>query len=393
MSIRANRTTRFETAEHVLPGHPDKLCDAAVDAVVDYVRGMFPDGQCGLEAAAIFGSIHLTGRIAANVLTRFHLDVPKLVREAYCSAGYGRDAAGYLWGPDPGQLEITTQFCLGDFEPGEQENRHLSDDQAICTGYANANPGTNHLPPAHWLARRVARNLFDLRLAKGAGQVGPDGKVLISIETDGRAWKPVRASISLNHHEGSDWLLLRHIAEEALEAACGDLPVPPLVLNGAGMFVAGGPNGDNGLAGKKLVVDAYGPTVPIGGGAWSGKDLHKVDRLGGLLARSLAKKAVLAGLCDEALVTLEYTPGCDHPTGISARLDGAEYGEGLLEKLGGFEVGNQAVWAQYVAWKGSLVDLARWGHQMPGTPWEHGPQPGGRFAGGVPRQHLTRIIA
>lgn len=371
MSIRANRTTRLETAEHVLPGHPDKLCDAAVDAIVDHLRGREADGQCGLEAAAVFDTIHLTGRIASGPYAQWMLDIPGLVRDVYRSAGYGVDAAGRLWGPDPDGLVITEKLCQGYFEPGEKENRHLSDDQAVCVGYANRHEATDHLPPAHWLARRVARNLFDLRLSKGAGQVGPDGKVLITVENDGRRWRPVRASISLNHHEDSDWLLLRRLAEEALETACAGLPVPPLLLNGAGMFVAGGPNGDNGLAGKKLVVDAYGPTVPIGGGAWSGKDLHKVDRLGGLLARSLAKQAVLAGLCDEALVTLEYTPGCDRPTGISARLDGAEYGERLLARLGDVELGNQAVWQRYVAWQGSLVDLARWGHQAAGTPWEN----------------------
>ena len=113
-----------------------------------------------------------------------------------------------------------------------------------------------------------------------------------------------------------------------------------LALNGAGMFVSGGPNGDNGLSGKKLVVDAYGPTVPIGGGAWSGKDFHKVDRLGGLLARSLAKRAVLRALAGEVQVTLSYTPGCERPVRVDALLDGRPVGD-LLARLGQPETGNQ----------------------------------------------------
>ncbi len=171
-------------------------------------------------------------------------------------------------------------------------------------GYANDDPETGHLPPAVWLARRIARALRDLRLARGAGQVGPDGKVLVTVERTGCVWRPVSVSISLHHHEASDWLLLRELAERAVARACGDREPPVIALNAAGMFVAGGPNGDNGLSGKKLVADAYGPSVPIGGGAWSGKDLRKVDRLGGLLARELAVRAAQVGLGREVQVTL-----------------------------------------------------------------------------------------
>lgn len=211
-------------------------------------------------------------------------------------------------GPRPEDLRIDTALCLGEFEPGEREHRHLSDDQAICIGYANTMADTNHLPPAHWLANRIGRELFRLRLEKGAGQVGPDGKVLAQVRTDGYSWQPERVSISLHHHEGSDWLLLRRIAEEAVARACAGKRLPELALNGAGMFVAGGPNGDNGTTGKKLAMDAYGPTVPIGGGAWSGKDFNKVDRAGGMLARELALMAVKRAK-REARVELRYELG------------------------------------------------------------------------------------
>ena len=311
-----NNELRTECAEWVLPGHPDKLCDAAVDNIVDFVSSRDASAQCGLEAACIFDRFFLTGRVAALQEVLDACDADELIRDAYRAAGYGTDAAGHVWGPRPEDLQITKALCWGPFAEGERELRHLSDDQAICVGYANSMTDTEHYPPAHWLAREIGRALFDLRLKKGAGQVGPDGKVLARVRTDGRTWEPEHVSISLNHHEGSDWVFLRRFAEEALEQACRGKRLPELILNGAGMFVAGGPNGDNGTTGKKLVMDAYGPTVPIGGGAWSGKDWHKVDRKGGRLAREMALELVTTSGAAEALVRLEYVPGCDGPVHV-----------------------------------------------------------------------------
>ena len=364
------KTEQMESAEFVLPGHPDKLCDAVVDTLVDAVRQGDPEGQCGLEAACVFDRLFITGRIAAHKDVLDALDVDALARRAYAEAGYGVDAAGFAWGPLPEHLRIDTAFCWGEFEAGERELRHLSDDQALCVGYANRLAETDHLPPAHWLARRIGRELFRLRREKGAGQVGPDAKVLARVARRGRDWRPDHVSISLNHHEGSDWILLREIAEAAVATACGDRPVPTLELNGAGMFVSGGPNGDNGLSGKKLVVDAYGPTVPIGGGAWSGKDLRKVDRIGGLLAREMALSAVAESGACEARVTLEYLPGCDGPVRVGVLLDGRP---ARLDRFPGTDAiarDNLGTWRRYVAAEAPLAELARWGHQQAGMPWE-----------------------
>ena len=361
----------FETAEFILPGHPDKLCDAVVDSIVDAVRRGDPEGQCGIEAACVFDRLFLTGRIAARREVLDGIDVDALARAAYASAGYGIDAAGHAWGPMPENLRIDTAFCWGEFEDGERELRHLSDDQAICIGYANTLSQTDHLPPAHWLARRIGRELHRLRQEKGAGQVGPDAKVVVRIQRQGWDWQPRHVSISLNHHEGSDWMRLRDIAEEAVEIACAGLPLPDLALNGAGMFVSGGPNGDNGLSGKKLVVDAYGPTVPIGGGAWSGKDFRKVDRLGGMLARELALSAVAESGAGEALVTLEYIPGCDAPVHVGVLLDGRPADMDTLPVTASIPRDNLGVWQRYVKADVPLVEMARWGHQQNGMPWEN----------------------
>jgi S-adenosylmethionine synthetase len=359
-----------ETAEFILPGHPDKLCDAVVDSIVDAVRRGDPEGQCGLEAACVFDRLFLTGRIAAHREVLDTIDIDALARAAYASAGYGVDAAGHAWGPLPENLRIDTAFCWGAFEEGERELRHLSDDQAICIGYANNQAETDHLPPAHWLARRIGRELHRLRREQGAGQVGPDAKVVVRIERQGMHWQPVHVSISLNHHEKSDWILLRQLAEEAVETACIGKQMPDLVLNGAGMFVSGGPNGDNGLSGKKLVVDAYGPTVPIGGGAWSGKDFRKVDRIGGMLARELALSAVRESGAGEALVTLEYIPGCDAPVHVGVLLDGRPTALDSIPVTLSIPRDNLGNWHRYVAADVPLVELARWGHQQKGMPWE-----------------------
>ncbi len=361
----------YETAEFVLPGHPDKLCDAAVDTIVETLRRRDPGAQCGLEAACVFDSFHLTGRIAASAEALSGLDLEALIRRAWGEAGYGPDAAGLLWGPAPEDLRITAHLCFGEFEDGERENRHLSDDQSICVGYASDDPATDFMPPAHWFARRIGSALLDLRRREGAGRLGPDGKVAVEIRRHGAQWVPTLVSLSLHHTPDADWLALRRIAEEAVETALGGRPVPEIVLNGAGTFSAGGPNGDNGQTGKKLVVDAYGPTVPIGGGAWSGKDLRKVDRLGGMLARELALRAVGAGLGRETLVRLLYLPGGDRPRRLEVRSDGRPLDpEQFLDRIGRPDLSNSGVWSRYRRCDVPLPELARWGHQHPEAPWE-----------------------
>ena len=376
----SNPEPRREAAEFVLPGHPDKLCDAAVDAVVDYVRRREPRAQCGLEAACIFDRFFMTGRIGVphDVWLAQRLqtgEIDRRVRAVYASAGYGEDAAGHCWGPRPEELKIEAYGAglvrVDFFVPGEAEMRHLSDDQAICVGHAVRSPATDYLPPAHWLARRIGRELHRLRAERGAGHVGPDGKVIVHGARSGgvETFRPRLVSISLHHHEKSDWMLLRRIAEEAVETACAGWPLPDVEMNGAGMFVCGGPSGDNGLSGKKLVVDAYGPGVPIGGGAWSGKDFFKVDRLGGMAARRIAIESLLASDSEEATVTLSYLPGGDRPARVDLLLDGVPSAAVVIPRsLGRLESGR--LHKLFVKADVEVTELARWGHQIARMPWE-----------------------
>ena len=365
---------RAETAEFVLPGHPDKLCDAIADSIVTTLARWDDAAQCGIEVACVFDRVFVTGRVATASMEGgfvFGASRDEIVRHAYRSAGYGVDAAGHTWGPLPDELCIDWALCAGGFDGDERALRHLSDDQAICVGYALRSPGTDYLPPAHWLARRIGRELARLRAQRGAGQVGPDGKVIVhGVRTGaGGAFVPGLVSVSLNHHEDSDWLLLRSLVEEAVETACAGLPLPDVEMNGAGMFVAGGPNGDNGLSGKKLVVDAYGPGVPIGGGAWSGKDFFKVDRLGGMAARRVALASLVASDADEALVTLSYLPGGDRPSRVDLLLDGRPSGRVVVPPEFG-DLESRAMHARFAPAAEQAIDLARWGHQRPGMPWE-----------------------
>ena len=310
-------------AEWVLPGHPDKLCDALADRIVGEVMRADPYGQCGIEAACAFDHVFVTGLIGfdrigfdLSTLPDIEQRLVEWIRDTYRSAGYGG-----RWDPLPEALHIDLRALRIEQRGSEwQELRHLSDDQCICVGYAQDTPQTDYLPGALWTARRIAQALHARQQAAPQGAIGPDGKVIVrGTEREDGSFQAHSVSVSLHHAEDADWLALRRHAQGALHDALdghGTGPLPDLTVNAAGMFLCGGPTGDNGTTGKKLVMDAYGPGVPIGGGAWSGKDFHKPDRVGGLLARRLALQCVQAGLGRRVRVQLEYRPNSALPESV-----------------------------------------------------------------------------
>jgi S-adenosylmethionine synthetase len=305
------RNTTY-TAEFVFPGHPDKLSDAIADALVQEASQGQKRALVGVEVAVHRNSVFVTGRIGCEGAEG--IDITGIVREVYRSAGYGGD-----WMPYPEDLEIRTDLCLGPLEDGEAEFRSLSDDQSICTGYATATAETNHLPVEHWLSNRLGRRLASLRTEAPDLNLGPDGKVIVIVVQGDDGYHLEEFSCSLQQKSASDDISLHRVVRITLEdemkvlsTAFADLaPDVPgeLSVNGAGAFEIGGPEGDNGLSGKKLVVDAYGPRIPIGGGALSGKDFFKVDRAGALHARRVAKAIVVTGAAREAIVRLAWFPG------------------------------------------------------------------------------------
>ena len=363
--------SRLFAAEFVFPGHPDKICDAIADALVLEAGQREQRALVGVEVAVHRNRVFITGRIACKDAEG--IDVDKLVRDVYRSAGYGNG-----WYPAPEEIIVEPHLCLGPLEDGEAQFRELSDDQAICIGYANNLAQTNHMPVEHWLVGKLSRRLYALRLENPELALGPDGKVLVLVRESGASWSLESFSCSLQQRVSADDVALHRavrlaVADElqklssilpGLSAALPD----QLTVNGAGAFEVGGPEGDNGLSGKKLVMDAYGPRVAIGGGAWSGKDFFKADRAGGMHARRLAKLVVQLGLATEARVTLHWFPGdrearvldIETPSGqsVSAENIARCMDLSLVRSGESFPVGN-------------LIEVARWGHfERADYPWE-----------------------
>ena len=386
--------TTLRAAEWVLPGHPDKLADAVADALVQAAQQRQAEALCAIEVAVHRDQVYLTGRLACEGADQVPLR--DLVREVYRSAGYGAgqgaapagtsqavDPDTTLWRPAPQDLTVAGNLCVEPLVPGEERIRHISDDQSIVTGYAIDLPGIGCIPPEQWLAREVARRLFahvhsPLRLC-------PDGKVLVVLQENGSEpirWRLHAVSCSLLAQCG-DIALHRAAAQavrEAAQALALRLPAfdptfepgtsQAFVVNGSGTFSIGGPEGDNGLSGKKLLLDHYGPRVPIGGTALSGKDFWKPDRAGTLLARRLALAVVQSGVAPEATVQFVAFPGDEAPRLVrivtpQGELPGASRWLQLIDCR--FETA--AAWGRGI----DLVERARWGWfgvEGPGLAWE-----------------------
>lgn len=361
----------LHSAEFVFPGHPDKLADSIADALVAEAHRRQDRALVGVEVAVHRGQVFVTGRIGCEDARS--IDIQAIVGEVYRSAGYN-DA----WYPGPAAVTLRTDLCLGPLEDGEADFRELADDQAICIGYANDLAGSNHLPVEHWLARELARRLHRLREQAPGLALGPDGKVIVAVREQPGQWALETFSCSLQQRADADAVALHRAVRKALEQAMLELadalpglsPALPqqLAVNGAGSFEVGGPEGDNGLSGKKLVMDAYGPRVPIGGGAWSGKDFFKADRAGALHARRVAKFIVQAGLAPEARVELLWTPGqrAARVAAIHTPPDSPVQSARLAHCL---DLTLATSGERFAVDK--LIDLARWGHFAdPALPWE-----------------------
>ena len=300
-------------AEYVSPGHPDRLADAIVESIVDLAVGRDPMALVGVECAVHTDHVFIDGRIAAGkekcVVT--HDEIAALAKTVYRDAGYGSN-----WIPAPESLKVIQNVCLEPLSDDERNIRDISDDQNVVTGYACNSPETDYLPPAHFVANYIGRKLWTWRQT-AADSFGPDFKVMVDT-CERYRWN--RLTLSIQHREGV-FAAEQHAAilpvirgtlaelEERGLTGIADLPLERFILNGMGDFVIGGPEGDNGLSGKKLAVDFYGPEVPIGGGAICGKDPHKVDVAGAFRARELAVRLLREGGGAAVTVRLGWTPG------------------------------------------------------------------------------------
>ena len=363
--VNAAAGSTLRTAEFVLPGHPDKLADAIADAIVQEARRRESRALVAIEVALHRNIVFIDGRVACDEVQS--MDFKKIAHEVYRSAGFTKPFVRRAM-----RLRVITDICVGPLLPGELELREVSDDQSIVIGYASSLPGTDALPVEHALARKLAMALYVLRCEQPELCLGPDGKVIVFIEEshDARNFRVVDVSLSIQHTAQWNAVAARRAIEARMHLAIEAfaLAVPgfassqdhTLTINGDGDFIEGGPHGDNGLSGKKLVADFYGPRVPIGGGAMSGKDFCKVDRAGPLIARELALAAVQRLGCRECLVTLGIRPG-DREFRI-VRVE-AENRQRLdttrLHGLVDMRLESKEYWPDQ---RGDLVQIARWGH-------------------------------
>jgi S-adenosylmethionine synthetase len=323
---------RLFTSESVTEGHPDKICDAISDSVLDALLAQDPRSRVAVETLVTTGQVHVAG----EVTTSAYAEIPKIVRERILEIGYDSSAKGFdgascgvnvaigAQSPDIAQGVDTAYEARveGENDPLDLQG---AGDQGLMFGYAiKDTPELMPLPIA--LAHRLARRLTEVRKNGVLDYLRPDGKTQVTIQYDGRT--PVRLDtvvLSTQHADGIDLenTLTPDIREKVVNTVLGDLAHESLdtsdyrlLVNPTGKFVLGGPMGDAGLTGRKIIVDTYGGWARHGGGAFSGKDPSKVDRSAAYAMRWVAKNVVAAGLAERVEVQVAYAIGKAAPVGL-----------------------------------------------------------------------------
>ena len=333
--------SRLFTSESVTEGHPDKICDAISDSILDALLTEDPRSRVAVETLVTTGQVHVAG----EVNTTAYADIPKIVREKVLEIGYDSSAKGFDGNSCGVNVAIGAQspeIAQGVDHSHEARVEGLSDDeidrqgagdQGLMFGYANTDtPELMPLPIA--LAHRLSRRLTEVRKSGVLPYLRPDGKTQVTIEYDGdNAVRLDTVVISTQHAADIDLdnLLTPDIREKVLGSVLAELDVPTLdtsdvrlLVNPTGKFVLGGPMGDAGLTGRKIIVDTYGGMARHGGGAFSGKDPSKVDRSAAYAMRWVAKNAIAAGLADRIEVQVAYAIGKAAPVGLFVETFGTE---------------------------------------------------------------------
>ncbi|MBS5547502.1 MAG: methionine adenosyltransferase [Lachnospiraceae bacterium] len=320
---------RLFTSESVTEGHPDKMCDAISDAILDALMEQDPMSRVACETAVTTGLVMVMGEIT----TKAYVDIQKIVRETIREIGYDRakygfdcDTCGVITAID----EQSADIALGVDKALEAKENKMTDqkldaigagDQGMMFGYAT-NETEEYMPYAISLAHKLARRLTQVRKDGTLSYLRPDGKTQVTVEYD-EAGRPVRLDavvLSTQHDESVTQEQIhqdikKYVFDEILPAHMVDENTK-FFINPTGRFVIGGPHGDSGLTGRKIIVDSYGGYARHGGGAFSGKDCTKVDRSAAYAARYVAKNIVAAGLADKCEIQLSYAIGVAHPTSI-----------------------------------------------------------------------------
>ncbi len=329
------------TSESVTEGHPDKICDQISDAVLDAILEQDPNGRVACETCVSTGLVHIMGEIS----TSCYVDIPKITREVVRSIGYDRakygfdcDTCGIITNIDEqsGDIALGVDRSLESRQAGADELQNGAGDQGMMFGYAcRETPELMPLPIS--LAHALARRLAEVRRSGLVDYLRPDGKTQVTVEYDERR-RPVRVDTIVISTQHAPEATLDMIRRDMLEQVVRPV-IPAELLDGntkyyinpTGRFVIGGPQGDSGLTGRKIIVDTYGGSAPHGGGAFSGKDPTKVDRSAAYAARWVAKTVVAAGLADRCLVQLAYAIGVARPVSVLVETYGTgTVGDALL---------------------------------------------------------------
>ena len=327
------------TSESVTEGHPDKICDQISDAVLDAMLEKDPFSRVACETTVTTGLVHIMGEITTNC----YVDIPTIAREVVREIGYDRakfgfdcDTCAVLTSIDEQSADIAlgVDNSLESKEGGEMGNG--AGDQGIMFGYA-CNETKELMPLAISLAHKLAKQLADIRKDGTCAYLRPDGKTQVTVEYNAEG-KPFRVDTIVISTQHAPEATNEQIREDMMKYVVAPIVPAELLdentkyyINPTGRFVIGGPQGDSGLTGRKIIVDTYGGSAPHGGGAFSGKDPTKVDRSAAYAARWVSKNVVAAGLAEKCQVQLAYAIGVAEPVSI------------LVETFGTGKVSNDVI--------------------------------------------------
>ena len=324
---------QFFTSESVTEGHPDKICDQISDAVLDAILAQDPDARVACETCCTTGMVMIMGEIS----TSCYVDIPSIARNVVLEIGYDREKYGFdgttcsvLTSIDEQSKDIAlgVDHSLETKEGGEENNG--AGDQGMMFGYA-CDETPEYMPMPISLAHRLARRLTEVRKDGTLDYLRPDGKTQVTVEYENDRPKRVDTIVISTQHSDTVSLdtiredLKKHVIDVIVDADMMDAETK-VYINPTGRFVIGGPQGDSGLTGRKIIVDTYGGMARHGGGAFSGKDPTKVDRSAAYAARYVAKNIVAAGLARKCEIQLAYAIGVAQPVSVLADT----FGTGVL---------------------------------------------------------------
>src|SRR5229473_3389889 len=318
------------TSESVTEGHPDKIADQISDAILDAVLAEDPKGRVACETLVTTGLAMISGEITTGT----YVDFPSIVRSTIREIGYTRAKYGF----DGHTCAVVSSIDPQSPDIAQGVDTGGAGDQGLMFGFA-CRETEELMPLPITLAHKLVRRLAEVRKANDLDFLRPDGKSQVTIEYEGK--RPIRASAIVISTQHSPSIAHRDLSEAIIETIIKPVVPPELLddrtkfhINPTGRFVTGGPQGDTGLTGRKIIVDTYGGRGRHGGGAFSGKDPTKVDRSAAYMARYIAKNIVAAGLADRCQVQLAYAIGVADPVSVSIETRGTgRISEGAIARL------------------------------------------------------------